>query len=280
MGISISPSELASGEKQGAGFFEEIMRSVKDMIQEEYQRDRITGTDYANVYLGTMSAALQEASQFILQYKVTNQQLLLTHEQINQTKAATQLTLAQIANMEADTANRKKQLALMDQQIQQIATQTDQIRVQIRLNEQQIASMVKQDALVAAQTLGAQSQTALTDQNIVNAKNQNNIITKQIDKLGQEIKVLEQKLYTEQAQVLDTVKGQAVGGMIGKQKELYTAQKEGFKRDAEQKASKIYTDVWISLLSTLGSADPDQAGFSNSNTARIMDKLRAGIGIS
>lgn len=280
MSIAIAPKDLASGEKQGAGFFEEIMRSINAMIQEEYKRERITGTDYANVYLGTMTSALQVASQFILQYEVSNQQLLLTQEQINQTKVATKLTLAQIENMEADTANRKKQLDLLDQQIQQTATQTDQIRVQIKLSEQQIASMVKQDALVAAQTLGAQSQTALTDQNIINAKSQNNIINKQIDKLDQEIKVLEQKLYTEQAQVLDIVKGQPVKGMIGKQKELYTAQKDGFKRDAEQKASKIYTDVWISLLSTLGSADPEQAGFSNSNTARIMDKLRSGIGIS
>lgn len=275
----IEPRDLTSGEKQGAGFFEEIMRTVNSMIHEEYTRERIVGTDYANVYLGTMTAALATASQFILQYELTNQQLILISEQIKQAQENTALIQAQIRNMDADTAIKTKQLTVMDKQLDQMDAQIAQTNKQVEQITKQIESMVKQDLLTDAQTSNTLEQTKLVEQNIINTANQNTTITKQQLKIDKETELLDQKLKTEQAQIVDVVDGANVMGVIGKQKDLYTAQKDGFIRDAEQKASKIYTDVWISLLSTLGSAEPDQAGFSNSNTAKMMDKLREGIGV-
>lgn len=76
---------------------------------------------------------------------------------------------------------------------------------------------------------------------------------KEIEKIDAEICLLTAKCKTEQANILDTVDGLAVAGLVGKQKALYQKQADGFDRDAEVKALKVMTDMY----SIAKSADPD-----------------------
>ena len=43
--------------------FRDLMKEIQSQIQTEYDEGRITGTDYANVYLGSIQTALQLAAQ-------------------------------------------------------------------------------------------------------------------------------------------------------------------------------------------------------------------------
>lgn len=61
-------------------------------------------------------------------------------------------------------------------------------------------------------------------------------------KTAQETTLLAQKTITERAQV--QALGVEADSVIGKQKQLYQAQADGFQRDAEQKAAKIMVDSW------------------------------------
>ena len=86
-----------------------------------------------------------------------------------------------------------------------------------------------------------------------------------------------QKKLTEEAQIKDVVSGSTVVGVVGKQKDLYSKQAEGFLRDAEQKGAKIIVDTWNLRQSTDGAlADP--AGLSDVSVKAVVDKLKAGIG--
>ncbi|RLB94505.1 MAG: hypothetical protein DRH26_01075 [Deltaproteobacteria bacterium] len=65
--ILATPIEsLTSGTIAGQGVFDVLMRVAKLHLKEEFDENRITGNDYANVYVGSMAAVLQTATQFLL----------------------------------------------------------------------------------------------------------------------------------------------------------------------------------------------------------------------
>ena len=68
-----------------------------------------------------------------------------------------------------------------------------------------------------------------------------------------------------------------VKGLIGKQKDLYTAQIAGFSRDAEQKAAKIVVDFATALEASRGISDYTAMGLGNSTISAIVTKLKNGI---
>lgn len=57
--------ELTNPEKTGA--FDVVMKSVRDLFREEYDRSRITGAEYARSFTQAVEAALGNSVQFLLQ---------------------------------------------------------------------------------------------------------------------------------------------------------------------------------------------------------------------
>lgn len=136
---------------------------------------------------------------------------------------------------------------------------------------EQIASEVKNNALggildkqiaqIVAQTTLTDNQSAtelnkaldlVSNTSVRNAQSSQDILNKAaaLLKTNAEQALLTQKTDTEKAQILDTVNAVAVVGVIGKQKTLFTAQTDGFARDAEQKVLKILMDSYAVRRST------------------------------
>ena len=63
---SIYSSNPQEPEWDGTGVFDIIMRAANENIKIQNQTGRITGAEYAEVYLGTMQSAISEAMKFIL----------------------------------------------------------------------------------------------------------------------------------------------------------------------------------------------------------------------
>lgn len=59
----------------GTGVFDKLMESINSQIETQYLNNRITGADYANVYLGSVQAALSQSIQFTLQEQLTEAQV-------------------------------------------------------------------------------------------------------------------------------------------------------------------------------------------------------------
>lgn len=51
---------------EGTGVFDIIMKAANENIKIQNQASRITGAEYAEVYLGTMQTAISEAMRFLL----------------------------------------------------------------------------------------------------------------------------------------------------------------------------------------------------------------------
>ena len=54
---------------EGTGIFDVIIKAANENIKIQHKTSRITGAEYAEVYLGTMQSAISEAMKFILNKK-------------------------------------------------------------------------------------------------------------------------------------------------------------------------------------------------------------------
>ena len=97
-------------------------------------------------------------------------------------------------------------------------------------------------------------------------------------KTGQETALLTQKVVTERAQT--SAVGVDPDSVIGKQKNLYQAQTDGFARDAENKAAKLMADTWgIRRTTDETGTDADSTNkLSDFHVGRAIEKLLTGVG--
>ena len=94
---SIDNSNPQDPKWDGTGVFDIIMKAANENIKIQNQTSRITGAEYAEVYLGTMQSAISEAMKFLL-----NKDQIIKDLDLKQ---------AQIAAIESDTLIKSAQSA-------------------------------------------------------------------------------------------------------------------------------------------------------------------------
>lgn len=326
-------SRLTDTTVGGTGVFDVLMTAVKAHLQEEYDADRISGSEYSQVWLGAMQGAMTTALQFLL----NSQQEEKIQAEIAYTRQKTVTELAQTDddipvglgfngdyNVEGLVALQKDKLelesTLVDVQVQQAETQKALIGQQIISELAQTSdnfenAAVKGYGYNSSTTLAgmllvakekAAAELAFTEQKTVTELGNTSdtkpsdlgemvgttaitgLVASQREKTDAEVTLLAQKANTELAQTSDTVKMGtpylndvvSVNGIISKQKNLYTAQTDGFARDAEQKVLKIVADTW-SVSATQSAATANSTnGLDDSSLGAIVTKAKTGIGIS
>ena len=87
--------------------------------------------------------------------------------------------------------------------------------------------------------------------------------------------VLKEQVEVQRAQTLDTRSDgiTPVTGSVGKQKELYGQQIISYKRDSELKATKIFTDAWITMY-TVQDGVPVPDNFTNASLNPILESIK------
>ena len=276
--MAIAIDDLTGGQVAGNGAFDELMRATKSHLLEEFSTGRITGAMYTEAYTAAISMNLQVATQYALALPKVNQELLLLQEQTLKVAQDTLLVQEQVKSTIISAA-------LADQN-RLLAVETTKEAVQrVLIAEAELVRMAKDLEVLDAGLLQASkellktvAETALVTQQTANAVSTNATIVKQNTKLDSDTAFIVQKTRTEAAQIVDSVDGAPVGGVIGKQKDLYEAQKEGFFRDAEQKTLKLVMDTWTVRQTTDGALTAP-AGIDDASIKQVVDKAKEGIGI-
>lgn len=110
----LTVEQLTTKEVNGTGVFDAIMASINAQMAVQYEKGRITGGDYAKVYLGAIQYGMQFGTQFLL----SKDQAYLQNLQLQET---VRLTQAQRVRAEAD-------LQIARAQIQQMAFTSAEMR--------------------------------------------------------------------------------------------------------------------------------------------------------
>jgi hypothetical protein len=71
----LTNGDVVNGEWSGTGVFDMLIAAINKNIEIQYQKGRITGSDYADVYLGGVQAVLQQSVQWVLQVDTSDAQV-------------------------------------------------------------------------------------------------------------------------------------------------------------------------------------------------------------
>lgn len=144
-----------------------------------------------------------------------------------------------------------------------------------------LATSKAQFVLAKIQALSAKSEYALTKMKIATeSETYCAALFNASQMLPQQLKLLTEQTEAQRAQTLDTrTDGAVVKGSVGKQKELYSQQITSYQRDAEVKASKLFTDAWITQKTIDEGLNPPN-GFTNASIDTILTKLKSNNGLN
>lgn len=186
-------------------------------------------------------------------------------------------TKAYIAMMESCMSNAVQFLLGRDQAYWAAAlAQIQAVTARVTL-----ATSKAQFVLAKIQALSAKSEYALTKLKIATESETYCAALFNADQmLPQQLKLLTEQTEAQRAQTLDTrTDGALVKGSVGKQKELYSQQITSYQRDAEVKASKLFTDAWITQKTIDEGLNPPN-GFTNASIDTILTKLKSNNGLN
>lgn len=202
----------------GDGLLDQLMKTVEFHVHKEFKAQRITGGEYATVYLGALEATLANSTQYLLGVLLYEQQ----KEKIE----------AEIKLLELEGEKLRYEIDYMyPAQLIKLQQEGLLIEAQVRLAE---ANILKTDAEIRK-----------IEAEILMIETQKQLIAAQILKINAEIEYIDAKILTELA---NTTKNFSVDSVIGRQTALLQAQTLGFAGDLEHKVSKLHADyqsVWV-----------------------------------
>ena len=294
---TIPVEEFTEAKIGGTGIYDVLMKANAAYMEQEYNKSRLRGPEYASVYLGMIDNTMRTALEFLVQsnklaLEAQTMQIQLEIAQIQKEQAQVALEIAQLQKLKVPA-----EIALLEAQALQVKQQTLNLTAEalnipkqgLRIDAE-TAQSKQQTTNLITQELQIKSQTNLIDQQKLNAVIEGTVLTAQKCKLdaeydvlvGTKLKVvaetslLNQKVASEKAQTVAA--GIDANSVLGKQIGLYTAQTEGFARDAEQKAAKLLIDTWNVRRTTDEGTEANTINkLDDATIGRVVNKALTGI---
>ena len=180
MAVNEFTDVLTTGEIDGTGSFDVLMRATKEHLKGEFDAGRIRGTDYANAYVQATSAVLAQATQYSISQSRLESELALQEAQIAQIKQETATAVEQQALIKAQAAQIKQETLNAVAKNAQILEQTKDITAAAGIKEYQLSKVMPLEVTnLTKQGLNLDAQTEQIEQNTLNAVAQNTQIVEQ-----------------------------------------------------------------------------------------------------
>ena len=150
--MPVTVDDITQGSVTGTGIFDKLMATVAAQLQAEFKADRITQTDYGQVYVSALNNTLGQAIQFLL----TKDQAV-----IQAATLAAQYEKIALEKLQLELQNEKleveKEVLLL--QKDQLTAQITQIQQQTLLIASQVTTDAAQRALITQKTVTEVAQT-------------------------------------------------------------------------------------------------------------------------
>lgn len=231
---TLSNSDLTTGEIEGTGTFDALMKGLRAHLQNEFDKGRITGEQYARAHIELTNGAMGNAVQFLLGRDAAYWNAVTAQLQAQAAQAA-----VVTARLQAETAK----VQFMALRYEALTHQANFALTKMKLATESVGYCVAKFNL--EEMLPAQKQLVMEQTEAQHAQTSD---TK-----------------------MDGVT--PVTGQVGKQKELYAQQITSYQRDAESKAAKLFTDAWITMKTIDEGLLPPTA-FNNASVDEVLNKVK------
>jgi len=282
----ISVEDLTN--ENGKGIFDKFALAIQAILVKEFKDNRITGTEYSKIFMSSLDSVMGQSTQFLLQKDQASKQVEVLEAQRQLTLAQKDIAVAQLAIANAELLKLEAELLMMP-------AQKELLEAQVVLTEAQAAKSVIEGELLTIEKTKTTAEVLLVESTVnesikkvevlaaqvLNIPKEGALIDKQVLKADAETTFLGQRIKTEKANILDVIDGQAVFGILGKQKELYTEQAKGFATDAQFKVMKALIDTWITRRGTNESEVADSANkLGDAYIASAVTKCMTTVGMT
>ena len=171
---TVKISRLTNAQKSkpnsGTGIFDELMEQVNNHIEHQFDKGRLTGPDFAQVYLGSIQSTIAEAIKFLLQEQESDLRAELLEAQVqtellNQTALQAQITAQAAKNvLERDLLEQNINIAMAEAEAKesQTAVFKKESPLKLELLEQQIAAQAAANKMTKVQTEAATAEAPIT----------------------------------------------------------------------------------------------------------------------
>lgn len=244
--VKLTEADLTSRTIGGSGIFDGLLASARAHLRTEFEDNRITGPEYTKAYISMFESCLGNAVQF----------LLGREEAFWQAQTAQFNAIAARVNMQA------AKIAAINVRAQALTQKSTYALTKMKLSTESVTYCTAEYNL---QNL-LPAQLAASTQQVKNLILQGDLLTEQTE--------------VQRSQTMDTrTDGAIVTGVLGKQKELYAQQITSYKRDAEVKAAKLFSDAWITQKTIDEGLEPP-SGFTNSSLDTVLAVVKTNNGFS
>ena len=248
---AIPIEDLTQVVLDGTGVFDKFLTLHRLHLTREFEEARIQGKEYSEVYTKTYIAHLEQAIQFLLAKE----------------KQAYELNLleAQIDKMQADAANAKKQLEILQWEL------TNKLPMELALVTAQVDKMKADTDLAKEQLKLAEKELVLKDKELT-------LKDKEIAIAEKQLELARQKVITETAQTDPSVV--KPGSVIDMNNKALQSQIDGVKRDSEQKALQLIIQTWVTRMNNDAAYINDANMLTDKYIGRAVAKVFEGVNIS
>ena len=117
-------------EWKGTAIFDVLIKAVNENINIQFEQNRITGSDYSKVYLGSIETCIREAINFLLQKEAIESDARVKEAEIALKNAEISLKATQKASTDAEAALKNAQAASYPaQSTAELAVKTAQVEL-------------------------------------------------------------------------------------------------------------------------------------------------------
>lgn len=114
----------------GSAIFDVLMKAVNENINIQFEQNRITGSDYSTVYLGSIETCIKEAINFLLQKEAIESDARVKEAEIALKNAEIALKATQKASTDAEAALKNAQaVSYPSQAAADLAVKTAQVEL-------------------------------------------------------------------------------------------------------------------------------------------------------
>lgn len=147
--------EFTESKVDGMGVFDLLMKANKAHLEEEFNKTRIRGPEYATVYLGMLESTMQHALAFFIQQRKLGleAELLLIQKQIAEVELEKVRVELEIARLNAEKI--PAEIAVLKAQKCKLDAEYDVLVAQKLKTTQETALLQQKIATEKAQTVGS-----------------------------------------------------------------------------------------------------------------------------
>ena len=160
---AVTISTLTSASVDGTGIFDVLMKATKAHLESEFEKNRIKGTEYSEVYLGALTQVMQTALQFVMTSQKADLEVQLLTKQVALAQAQIDHQVAQTALVTQQKLNAITENTVLVAQECKLRAEYDLTLASITRTNQEVSLLTQKTASERAQTtaLGVDTDSVL-----------------------------------------------------------------------------------------------------------------------